>query len=100
MDDHVSRRGFLGAAAATSLARRASAGENDANSRLRIGVIGNVSDGDRSWADGWEKMSKAHAKPRHVPGWTAGDAGSVLQPPEYQKLAGPWIDGKPPESRT
>ncbi|HXT59399.1 MAG TPA: Gfo/Idh/MocA family oxidoreductase [Pirellulales bacterium] len=61
---------------------------------------GNVTDGDRSWADGWEKMSKARAKPRHVPGWTAGDAGSVLQPPEYQKFAGPWIDGKPPESRT
>ncbi|HVW38468.1 MAG TPA: Gfo/Idh/MocA family oxidoreductase, partial [Pirellulales bacterium] len=61
---------------------------------------GNVSNGDSSWADRWEKMSKARAKPRHVPGWTAGDAGSVMQAPEYQKLAGPWIGGKPPESRS
>jgi hypothetical protein len=35
-------------------------------------------------------MSEARAKPRHVPGWKAGDAGSLLVPPEYQKLAGPW----------
>ena len=50
------------------------------------------------WADGWEKLSKAEAKPRHVPGWHAGDTGSVMYPPEYQKLAGPWINGKPPEA--
>jgi hypothetical protein len=43
-------------------------------------------------------MSQTKAKPRHVPGWHAGDAGSVLYPPEYQKLAGPWINGRPPES--
>ncbi len=61
---------------------------------------GNISDGDSSWADNWEKMSKARAKPHHVPGWTAGDAGSVMQAPEYQKLAGPWIDGQPPEDRS
>ncbi len=60
---------------------------------------GNVSDGNSSWADNWEKMSKAKAQPRHVPGWTAGDAGSVMHAPEYQKLSGPWIDGQPPESR-
>ena len=59
---------------------------------------GNVSDGNSSWADRWEKMSKAKAKPCHVPGWKAGDTGSVMFPPEYQKLAGPWIDGKPPEA--
>lgn len=57
---------------------------------------GNINDGDSSWADKWEKMSKARAKPYHVPGWTAGDAGSMMQSPEYQKLAGPWIDGQPP----
>ncbi|HUY87343.1 MAG TPA: Gfo/Idh/MocA family oxidoreductase, partial [Pirellulales bacterium] len=61
---------------------------------------GNVSDGDSSWADHWEKLSKAKAKPQHVPGWAAGDTGSVMQAPEYQKLAGPWIDGQPPESRS
>ncbi|HEX6962678.1 MAG TPA: Gfo/Idh/MocA family oxidoreductase [Lacipirellula sp.] len=57
---------------------------------------GNVVDGDASWAQGWEAMSEARAKPRHVPGWKAGDAGSVLYPPEYQKLAGPWTDGRDP----
>ena len=53
--------------------------------------------GDGSWATQWEQMSKAHARPNHVPGWTAGDTGSLLYPPEYQKLAGPWIDGQPPK---
>jgi predicted dehydrogenase len=61
---------------------------------------GNVSDGDSSWADNWEKMSKDRSKPRHVPGWAAGDTGSIMHAPDYQKLAGPWIDGKPPESRS
>ena len=59
---------------------------------------GNVGDGNPSWAERWERMSKAQAEPRHVPGWQAGDRGSVLHPPEYQRLAGPWIDGQPPES--
>lgn len=58
---------------------------------------GNISDGDSSWADRWEKMSRVQAKPHHVPGWHAGDTGSVMYPPVYQKLAGPWTDGKPPE---
>lgn len=59
---------------------------------------GNVSGGNSSWAERWEKMSEAKAKPHHVPGWSAGDAGSVLYPPAYQKLAGPWVDGVPPEN--
>ena len=42
---------------------------------------------------------QAHATPHHVPGWRAGDYGSKLQPPEYMKLSGPWIDGRPPESK-
>jgi predicted dehydrogenase len=58
---------------------------------------GRVVGADASWAANWERMSKSHARPNHVPGWTAGDAGSTLEPPEYQKLAGPWIDGKPPK---
>ena len=57
-------------------------------------------EGDSSWADRWEKMSKAQSTPNHVPGWKAGDAGSVMYPPDYQQLAGPWIDGKPPETQT
>jgi hypothetical protein len=53
---------------------------------------GRIAEGDRSWAAGWEQMSEARAAPRHVPGWQAGDAGSLLTPPAYQKLAGPWTD--------
>jgi predicted dehydrogenase len=64
---------------------------------FQIDRQGRVVNGDGSWAAQWERMSKAHAKPNHVPGWKAGDAGSVLYPPEYQKLAGPWIDGQPPK---
>lgn len=51
---------------------------------------GRVSDGDSSWADRWERMSKEGAPPPHVPGWRGGDRGSVMHPPEYQRLAGPW----------
>ncbi len=65
---------------------------------FHVDPAGKVSDGDSSWASGWEQMSKDRAKPRHVPGWTAGDAGSVLHPPEYQKLAGRWVNGQPPEA--
>jgi predicted dehydrogenase len=54
---------------------------------------------DASWAAGWESMSKNRAHPRHLPGWKAGDYGSLLQPPEHMKLAGPWKDGKPPEDQ-
>ena len=59
---------------------------------------GNVSDGNASWSERWEKMSEARARPKHVPGWTAGDAGSTMTAPEYQKLEGPWVGGKPPKS--
>jgi hypothetical protein len=31
-----------------------------------------------------------------VPGWQAGETGSTLKPNAYQRLAGPWIDGKDP----
>ncbi|HEY4310071.1 MAG TPA: Gfo/Idh/MocA family oxidoreductase [Pirellulales bacterium] len=54
---------------------------------------------DESWAARWEKMSKDRAHPVHVPGWKAGDYGSLLRPPEHMNLAGPWIDGKPPEDQ-
>lgn len=54
------------------------------------------SDGNPSWAKGWEKLSSQGGPARHVPGWNAGDTGSVLHPEEYQKLAGPWVDGVDP----
>ncbi len=53
-------------------------------------------DADASWAAAWEKRSKERGKPNQVMGWAAGDAGSKLNPPEYMKLAGPWVDGKDP----
>lgn len=59
-----------------------------------------VKDGDGSWAKGWEQMSHQAASPKHVPGWNAGDSGGVLYPREYQKLAGPWINGADPAADT
>jgi hypothetical protein len=32
----------------------------------------------------------------HVPGWTASDTGSLLSPPDYMSLAGPWNNGVDP----
>jgi predicted dehydrogenase len=61
---------------------------------LQMDRDGKVIDGDGSWAREWEQMSQKRAKPRHVPGWKAGDAGSLLEPPDYQKLAGPWPPSK------
>jgi predicted dehydrogenase len=51
---------------------------------------------DASWASRWEKRSKAHGKPNQVTGWAGGDSGSVVIPPSYQKLGGPWINGQDP----
>lgn len=51
---------------------------------------------DPSWAARWEKRSKERGKPNHIIGWNAGDKGSTLKPETYQKLEGPWIDGKDP----
>lgn len=49
-----------------------------------------------TWASRWEQRSKRHGKPNQIAGWNGGDSGSVVAPPEYQKLAGPWIGGKDP----
>jgi predicted dehydrogenase len=51
---------------------------------------------DASWASRWEKMSKERAKPHQIMGWEGGDSGSVVVPPDYQSLAGAWINGKDP----
>lgn len=58
---------------------------------------GNVSDGNSSWADNWEKMSEDGAQANHVAGWRAGDKGSVMTPFDYQELAGPWTNGRSPK---
>ena len=51
---------------------------------------------NESWADKWQARSKKRGKPNHVMGWHADDTGSTLQPPPYQKLEGPWVNGKDP----
>jgi predicted dehydrogenase len=58
-----------------------------------------VKEADGSWAKGWEQMSHNGESPKHVPGWQAGDTGSKLYPREYQKLAGPWINGQDPADK-
>jgi len=55
-----------------------------------------ISDGSPSWAKGWELLSAEGGPARHVPGWKAGDSGSLLHPEDYQKLAGPWTNGVDP----
>jgi hypothetical protein len=51
---------------------------------------------DDSWAKNWEHRSKKHGKPSQVIGWHADETGSLLQPEDYQKLGGPWVEGKDP----
>jgi len=53
-------------------------------------------EGNGQWASRWEERSKKRGKPNQIAGWQGGDAGSVVVPPEYQKLGGPWVDGKDP----
>jgi predicted dehydrogenase len=50
---------------------------------------------DSSWAERWERRSKARGKPNQIVGWSGGDGGTV-QPPPHQSLAGPWVNGKDP----
>jgi predicted dehydrogenase len=51
---------------------------------------------DASWAKKWEQRSKSRGKPNQIMGWAAGDTGSTITPPDYQRLGGPWVDGKDP----
>jgi predicted dehydrogenase len=55
-----------------------------------------VAESDAVWAERWTRRSAARGKPGQVFGWTGGDAGSVVQAPGYQTLAGPWVNGKEP----
>ena len=59
-------------------------------------ATGRYSDGSDAWAHQWENLSEKHGKPKHVPGWAAGDTGSTIKAPDHQRLAGPWIDGRDP----
>ncbi len=55
-----------------------------------------VADADATWAAKLEERSKKHDKPSQIKGWQGGEAGSVVEPPDYQKLGGAWVDGKDP----
>jgi predicted dehydrogenase len=55
-----------------------------------------ASEADPSWASHLEKRSHEHGKAHQVKGWAAGETGSILVPDDYQKLGGPWVDGKDP----
>jgi predicted dehydrogenase len=55
-----------------------------------------TTEADSSWASRWEARSKKHGQPNQILGWQGGDSGSTVTAPEYQKLAGPWVDGKDP----
>lgn len=51
---------------------------------------------DGSWASNLEARSKKRGKPNNIIGWQGGDKGNTVVPPDYQKLEGPWVDGKDP----
>jgi hypothetical protein len=55
---------------------------------------------DASWATRWEERSRKRGKPNQILGWHGGDSGSVLVPPDYQKLEGPWVNGQDPADAT
>ena len=57
---------------------------------------GNWSEADPSWAARLEKRSKERGKPKEIAGYTGGPEGYTLTPPDYMKLAGPWVNGKDP----
>jgi predicted dehydrogenase len=55
---------------------------------------------DTSWARRWEERSRGRGRPSQVIGWQGGTRGSTLEPPTYQRLAGPWVNGRDPAQAT
>jgi predicted dehydrogenase len=55
---------------------------------------------DGSWATRWERRSHERGRPNQIQGWAGGTRGSTLEPPAYQRLEGPWIDGRDPAANT
>jgi hypothetical protein len=55
-----------------------------------------VVEADASWASRLEKRSKERGKPKEIANYKGDPAGSELQPPDYMKLAGSWVNGKDP----
>lgn len=55
---------------------------------------------DSSWARRWEERSHSRGQPNQIIGWEGGNRGSTLEPPEYQRLAGVWVNGRDPAPAT
>jgi hypothetical protein len=51
---------------------------------------------DSFWATQLERRSHERGVPHQVAGWAGGNSGSTLEPPDYQRLAGPWVNGRDP----
>jgi hypothetical protein len=51
---------------------------------------------DATWASRWERRSRERGTPNQINGWQGGNAGSTLTPPDYQRLGGPWTEGRDP----
>jgi predicted dehydrogenase len=58
-----------------------------------------TTEADSSWARRWEERSKLRGHPNQILGWQGGNRGSTLEPPAYQRLAGPWINGRDPATQ-
>ena len=61
----------------------------------RQGLRGRRRRGPRSG----RRSSHERGKPKQVMGWNADPEGSTLDPPDYQKLEGDWVDGKDPAEK-
>ncbi len=44
------------------------------------------------WLAEQQQRSRNRARPPHIFGWSGGDSGRTLQPPDHQHLAAPWRD--------
>jgi hypothetical protein len=51
---------------------------------------------DSNWASRLERRSRERGRPSQVAGWAGGDRGSVVIPPDYQRLGGPWTNDRDP----
>jgi len=49
-----------------------------------------------SQAEPFFSVNASRSKPDQILGWSAGDTGSIVREPAYQKLGGPWVNGKDP----
>jgi predicted dehydrogenase len=51
---------------------------------------------DETWAARWERRSHDRGRPNQIQNWAGRDRGSVVISPDWQRLAGPWVNGRDP----